>query len=68
MNSMPIEQIEADCPHCDEPSLTLTFEMEGNCTDIEQRCDCYLTEVDRDNVVDEGWAELQDVSYPGLRD
>lgn len=65
---MSDSDVDMQCPHCNEPSLTLTFDLDGDLVDFEQRCDCWLSEDSRDNVVDAAWERLADYDYPYLRD
>lgn len=68
MTTLPVEVMETDCPHCEQPSLTLVFGLEGELWDLEQRCNCGLSEREWERVEDEARAELRDESYPHLRD
>lgn len=67
MSTLPIEVVETNCPHCEQPSLTLVFGLEGELWDLEQRCNCGLSEREWERVDDEAWQGLQQSDYPHLR-
>lgn len=68
MTTLPVEVVETTCPHCEEPSLTLTFGLEGELIGFKQRCRCALSAPELRKVEDGAWDELQQFDYPHLRD
>lgn len=75
MSTLPVEVVETNCPHCEQPSLTIAFYVYGfvgneglEFKELQQRCECTLAQNERNDVIHLARLLYGDGSYPHLRD